>query len=125
MVGLFRRDIVAMDIVDYYPSFDKVVEIADILGFEIIIQKRVNQMLRYSKRQVRKKLGHLMLEAHVSPIVITRVGEDDVVMVRYSEFMKLLEDSEDLQDIRAIDEALSDPEPSIPWEQVKKELGFG
>ena len=42
MVGIFRRDIVAMDIVDYYPSFDKVVEIADILGFEIIIQKRDN-----------------------------------------------------------------------------------
>ena len=81
-------------------------------------------MLRYSKRQVRKKLGKLMLEARVSPIVITRGGEDDVVMVSYSEFMKLLEDSEDLQDIRAIDEALSDPEPSIPWEQVKKELGF-
>lgn len=42
MVGIFRRDIVAMDIVDYYPSFDKVVEIADILGFEITIQKRNN-----------------------------------------------------------------------------------
>lgn len=42
MVGLFRRDIVAMDLVDFFPSFDKVVEIADILGFEIVIQKRDN-----------------------------------------------------------------------------------
>ncbi len=41
-VGLKRSEIVAMDIVDYYPSFDKVVEIADILGFEIVIQKRDN-----------------------------------------------------------------------------------
>ena len=40
MVGIFRRDIVAMDLVDYYPSFDKVVEIADILGFEVIIRER-------------------------------------------------------------------------------------
>ena len=40
MAGLFRREIVAMDLVDYYPSFDKVVEIADILGFEIVIQER-------------------------------------------------------------------------------------
>lgn len=39
-VGLQRRDIVAMDIVDYYPSFDKVVAIADELGFEIIIRER-------------------------------------------------------------------------------------
>jgi hypothetical protein len=28
-----------MDLVDYYPSFDKVVEIADILGFEVIIRE--------------------------------------------------------------------------------------
>ena len=40
MVGIFRREIVAMDLVDYYPSFDKVVEIADILGFEVIIRER-------------------------------------------------------------------------------------
>ena len=40
MVGIFRREIVAMDLVDYYPSFDKVVEMADILGFELVIQER-------------------------------------------------------------------------------------
>lgn len=40
MVGISRREIVAMDLVDYYPSFEKVVEIADILGFEILIQER-------------------------------------------------------------------------------------
>ena len=42
MVGIFRREIVAMDLVDYYPSFDKVVEIADILGFEVIIRERTD-----------------------------------------------------------------------------------
>ena len=40
MVGIFRSEIVAMDLVDYYPSFEKVVEIADILGFEVIIRER-------------------------------------------------------------------------------------
>ena len=40
VVGVLRRDIVAMDLVDYYPSFDKVVEIADELGFEIVIRDR-------------------------------------------------------------------------------------
>jgi hypothetical protein len=39
-VGVLRRDIIAMDLVDYYPSFDKVVEIADELGFEIVIRDR-------------------------------------------------------------------------------------
>ena len=40
LVGVLRRDIIAMDLVDYYPSFDKVVEIADELGFEIVIRDR-------------------------------------------------------------------------------------
>lgn len=81
-------------------------------------------MLRYSETLVRKKLGLIMLEAKLSPLVITREGKDHIVMLSYQHFMQLLEDSEDLQDIRAIDESLSDPEPSIPWEQAKKELGL-
>ena len=39
-VGILRKDIIAMDLVDYFPSFDKVVEIADELGFEILIRER-------------------------------------------------------------------------------------
>ena len=31
---------------------------------------------------------------------------------------------EDLDDIAAIDEALSSNEPTIPWEEVKAELGL-
>lgn len=31
---------------------------------------------------------------------------------------------EDLDDIAAIDEALSSNEPRIPWEEVKAELGL-
>ena len=39
-VGILRKDIIAMDLVDYFPSFDKVVEIADELGLEILIRER-------------------------------------------------------------------------------------
>lgn len=48
-------------------------------------------MFRYSKKLVRKKLGHFMLESYISPLVITRGGKDEVVMVSYSQFMQLLE----------------------------------
>ena len=40
---------------------------------------------------MRKKLGHFMLESYISPLVITRGGKDEVVMVSYSQFMQLLE----------------------------------
>ena len=78
-------------------------------------------MFRYSKKLVRKKLGHFMLEAQVAPFVITRKGSDEVVVMSYTFFEELLEDSEEIADIRAAEISLSDPRPSIPWEEIKKE----
>jgi hypothetical protein len=47
-----------------------------------------------------------------------------VVLLDVSTYEKMLEDSEELEDIAAFDSALEDSAPGIPWEQVKKDLGF-
>lgn len=62
-----------------------------------------------------------MLEAQVAPFVITRKGSDEVVVMSYALFEQLLEDSEELADISAVEISLRDPRPSIPWEEIKKE----
>jgi len=31
---------------------------------------------------------------------------------------------EEIEDLNAYDEAMADPSPSIPWEQVKRDLGI-
>ena len=36
----------------------------------------------------------------------------------------MLEALEDAEDLAAYDAALADPDPGIPWEQVKEDLGI-
>lgn len=59
-------------------------------------------MFRYSKKLVRKKLGHFMLEAQVAPFVITRNGKDEVVVMSYALFEQLLEDSVDSRHVQRV-----------------------
>lgn len=58
-------------------------------------------------------------------IVLTRRGKEVAAVVPVED-LKLLEALETRLDLEAIEQALADPEnkESIPWDQVKKELGL-
>ena len=58
-------------------------------------------------------------------IVLTRRGKEVAAVVPVED-LKLLEELENRLDLEAIEQALADPEnkKSIPWDQVKKELGL-
>ena len=58
-------------------------------------------------------------------IVLTRRGKKVAAVVPVED-LNLLEEMEDHFDLEAIKQALADPEnkKSIPWDQVKKELGL-
>ena len=58
-------------------------------------------------------------------IVLTRRGKEVAAVVPVED-LKLLEELEARLDLEAIEQALADPEnkESIPWDQVKKELGL-
>lgn len=58
-------------------------------------------------------------------IVLTRRGKEVAAVVPVED-LKLLEELETRLDLEAIEQALADPEnkESIPWDQVKKELGL-
>ena len=43
----------------------------------------------------------------------------------YYAWLQKIEEQEDLEDIAAVDEAMLDKSPGIPWEQVQKNLGLG
>ena len=66
----------------------------------------------------------LINQAKKEPIMIERHEKEAAVLISVEQFEKLLEAQEELEDIAAIEEAMRDPEPSIPWETVKKELGL-
>ena len=50
-------------------------------------------------------------------------GEPTEVLLPIALYRKLVEQAEELEDIRAFDEAMKDPD-TIPWEEAKKQLGL-
>jgi PHD/YefM family antitoxin component YafN of YafNO toxin-antitoxin module len=56
------------------------------------------------------------------PVWITRDGVDVAVVISPELFEELVSAQEELEDIAAVDEAMKDQSPGIPWEQVKKRL---
>jgi PHD/YefM family antitoxin component YafN of YafNO toxin-antitoxin module len=46
------------------------------------------------------------------------------VVLSPERYEALLEAEEELEDVEAFDEALAEQAPTIPWEQVKADLGW-
>ena len=72
----------------------------------------------------RADLAKAVIRAKKSPVTISRHGKPIAVLINPSLFEKFVESFEELEDIAAFDEAMSDKDPTIPWEQVKKDLGL-
>lgn len=60
-------------------------------------------------------------ETRVRYIVNTK-GEKTEVVLPIELYERLIEELEELEDIRDFDEAMKDPD-FIPWEEAKKQLG--
>jgi PHD/YefM family antitoxin component YafN of YafNO toxin-antitoxin module len=71
----------------------------------------MNQMGKKSKKSEINK-----------PLWITRDGVDVAVVISPELFEELVSAQEELEDIAAVDEAMKNESPGIPWEQVKKRL---
>lgn len=74
--------------------------------------------------EARENLAETIRRARKSPICLTNHGEAQVVMIDASTYEKMIEDLEELSDIEAFDAAVADKDAGIPWELVKKDLGF-
>jgi prevent-host-death family protein len=81
-------------------------------------------MSTYSITDARQELPAVIDEAQKKPVFIQRHGQSVAVVISHSYYEKLLTALEDIEDLTAIRESLANPKPSIPWEQVKRELGF-
>ena len=81
-------------------------------------------MTDISISKARADLADTIRRARKNPIRITSHGEAQVVLLDASTYEKMLDDLEELEEIAAFDEALKDSAPGIPWDQVKKDLGF-
>ena len=79
-----------------------------------------NNLIHYSK--VELGIGVRVMSEQERPVWIKRDGVDVAVVISPELFEELVSAQEELEDIAAVNEAIKDKSPGIPWEQVQKEL---
>ena len=74
--------------------------------------------------EARDTLPQVIELAQTEAVILERYGKPAAVLIspeRYDELMTALEDAEDIE---AIDAALAEDGPSVPWDEVKASLGW-
>ena len=71
-----------------------------------------------------ENLSLLIEQSQKEPILIKKSGKPVSVVISLEQYLEFVEALEELDDIAAAEEAMRDPSPSIPWDEVKKDLGL-
>jgi prevent-host-death family protein len=78
--------------------------------------------------EARGKLASIIDEARSEPVYLTRRNRPVAAVIDSEQLERLLEDAEELADIRAVDAAWEETgnldEVAVPWEDVKRDLGL-
>ena len=72
----------------------------------------------------REKFSETIQAAQSETVVFERYGEDVAVMISVERYQQLVEASEELDDIAAFDASMLEEELNIPWDEVKRDLGW-
>ncbi|WP_298742958.1 type II toxin-antitoxin system Phd/YefM family antitoxin [uncultured Microbacterium sp.] len=78
--------------------------------------------------EARGRLASIIDEARTEPVYLTRRNRPVAAVVDAGQLEQLLEDAEELADIRAVDAAWDETEKlgemPVPWDDVKRDLGL-
>jgi prevent-host-death family protein len=76
----------------------------------------------------RAHLASIIDDARAEPVYLTRRNRPVAAVVDAEQLERLLEDAEELADIRAVDAAWEETESRgevpVPWDEVKRDLGL-
>lgn len=75
----------------------------------------------------RSRFSEILETAEREPVFLTKHGDRRSVVLSIEAYERLLAAAEDLEDVLAANLALAELEagqPTIPWEQVKADLGL-
>ena len=81
-------------------------------------------MASLSVSEARESFADALSQVAKGPVNITRHGETIAVMIDPVVYQKLTEAAEEIDDARALDEALEEGSDLIPWDDVKRDLGY-
>jgi len=74
--------------------------------------------------EAREKLAEVIDAAQSEAVVLERYGRPAAVLVSVDRYEELLAAAEEVEDIAAFDAAMAEGADSLPWEQVKADLGW-
>lgn len=74
--------------------------------------------------QARSDLPAVIASAAEQAVHLQRRGRTVAVLISPERYDELMEAAEDLEDIAAYDEAMAETDETIPWEQVRIDLGW-
>jgi len=75
----------------------------------------------------RERFSEVLDAAERGPVFLTKHGRRQAVVLSAVQYERLLELVEDAEDLAAVDEAMAAierGEPTIPWEDIKRDLGL-
>jgi len=72
----------------------------------------------------RRNFAELIERAQSEPVAISRHGEQQAVIVSSAVYERMQVAYEDFLDAQAFDAAMSEPGDNLPWDEVKRELGW-
>lgn len=81
-------------------------------------------MTSITASEARKSFAHVIETAQHEAVVVERRGDAQAVVVSPAEYDRLKSAAEEIEDIAAFDAAMAEEGPSIPWGQVKADLGW-
>jgi len=85
-------------------------------------------MTQIAISEARDRLSALVADARREPVYLTKHSTPVAAIVDSEALARLMEDAEELADIRAVDAAWEETqrlgEIPVPWEDVKRELGL-
>ena len=81
-------------------------------------------MAQFSVSNARENFAQALETIQREPVEITRHGKTVAVMIDPVAYERLVDAAEDAADIDALDQVLAESDDTIPWDQVKEDLGL-
>lgn len=83
-----------------------------------------SSMTTVNVSEARNNLAAVIQTAQNEAVTVERRGEAQAVILSPAEYKRLVETSEEIDDIASFDEAMAEEGENIPWDQVKTDLGW-
>ena len=95
-----------------------------VILYNLVFKMYNSSMAKVTMSEGRERLSEMVDIARSEAVVFERYGRPAAVMISADRYEEMMEALEEIEDISAFDAAMSEEGANIPWEQVKRDLGW-